>query len=115
MRPATIRATPSEAQFTAQVIALARLHRWRVAHFRPARTTRGWRTAVSGDGAGFPDLVLVRGGVILVVELKVGRNTTTADQDAWLAAFRAAGVQAFVWRPADWDAIVATLGDPSVA
>lgn len=100
----------TEAAFTKQVLDLARVFGWRSAHFRPARTANGgWRTAVSGDGVGWPDLVLCRGAVILVAELKVGRGKATPEQQAWLAAFRAAGVPAFEWRPEDWEAIEAVL------
>jgi len=94
----------TEAEFLSQVIQLARLYHWRVSHFRPGRTARGgWRTAVQGD-AGFPDLVLVRERVVMA-ELKVGRNKTTPEQDAWLRAFNEAGVLAVVWRPEDWNEI----------
>jgi hypothetical protein len=95
----------SEAQFTAQVIAFAKLHGWKCAHFRPGRTARGWRTAVQGDGVGFPDLVLVRKDTMMVAELKVGRRQPTAEQDAWLAAFQRCDVPVFVWTPADWEQI----------
>jgi len=44
----------TEAEFLAQVLAYARLHGWRAVHFRAARVGTGWRTAVQGDGAGFP-------------------------------------------------------------
>jgi hypothetical protein len=100
----------TEAEFTAQVIAFARLHRWRVAHFRPALTRRGWRTAVQGDGAGFPDLVCVRGGRVVVAELKVGRGKTTEAQDDWLAAFGRTDARAYLWRgPDDWPVIESVL------
>ena len=59
-----------EDDWQRQVVDLARLRGWRVAHFRPARTERGWRTPVEADGAGFPDLLLVRGAQLLAVELK---------------------------------------------
>ena len=104
------RPTETEAGFLKTVLQFAKLHGWRSAHFRPAWTADGWRTAVSGDGMGFPDLVLVRRGVFLVAELKTDRGRTTAEQDAWLAAFQAAGVAAYTWRPSDWPAIAATLG-----
>lgn len=45
---------PDERQWQAQVIELARILGWRVAHFRPALTKHGWRTPVQADGAGFP-------------------------------------------------------------
>ena len=99
----------TEAEFTRQVIAFARLHGWRVAHFRSARTARGWRTPVQGDGKGFPDLILVGHSRIIVAELKVGRKTLTADQTEWIAAFVLAGAGAYVWYPSDWPEIESVL------
>lgn len=95
----------SEAEFTHMVIELARLRGWLVAHFRPAKTSKGWRTAVSGDGAGFPDLILVRGSKVLVAELKVGKNKVAINQGAWLHSFERAGIPAYVWRETDWQRI----------
>lgn len=101
----------SEAEFTTQVIAFARLHRWRVAHFRPGRTKDGgWRTAVQGDGAGYPDLVMLRGACLLVAELKVGKNKPTPAQLEWLEAWRAVGAEVHVWTPAHWPEIEAAIG-----
>ena len=94
----------TEAAFQKQVIELAQLHRWRVAHFRPARTTvRGvetWRTAVSADGQGFPDLVLARNGVVLFRELKTDEGKASHEQLAWLLA-----VGGVIWRPSMWSII----------
>ncbi|HJZ56769.1 MAG TPA: hypothetical protein VKE74_17510 [Gemmataceae bacterium] len=100
--------TPDEAGFTQAVIQLARLHGWRCAHFRAARTVGGWRTPVSGD-VGFPDLVLARRERLVVAELKIGRGRPTDEQSAWLSAFTAAGVQAFIWTPELWTEIEETL------
>lgn len=92
----------SEAAFQAQVIHLAKLRGWRVAHFRPAQNSRGeWRTAVAGDGAGFPDLVLTRDRVIFA-ELKSETGRTSYAQDAWLSALQAAGAETYIWRPRHW-------------
>ena len=65
---------------------------WRCAHFRPAMRRHGWRTAVQGDGKGFPDWVLVhdRGGV-LFVELKADRAAVYPTQQAWGEALIRAG------------------------
>lgn len=105
----------SEAVFTDLVIALARRHGWRVAHFRPARVKRAGReiyeTPVSADGKGFPDLIMVRTGEILVAELKVGKNRASDDQVKWLDAFREADLASGVWRPEDWDTITKVLGE----
>jgi hypothetical protein len=95
----------SEAQFTRQVIQLARLLGWRVAHFRPAMTKHGWRTPVQGDGAGFPDLILVRGPVCLAVELKAVDGKLRPEQKVWLEAFQTAGIESMVWTPNNWDVI----------
>lgn len=81
---------------------LARVYGWRIAHFRPAMTSRGMRTAVSADGAGFPDLVMLRGDRQLVVELKSDDGKVADDQKEWLYAFAAANVDTYVWRPARW-------------
>lgn len=105
----TLRAV-TEAEFLAQVIDLARLLGWRVVHFRPAWTGRGWRTPVQGDGVGFPDTLLVRGSRILAAELKrEAGSRTTPDQLAWLAALSDAGVETFLWRPSQLDEIAEVL------
>lgn len=106
-----------ESHFQAAVINLARANGWRVAHFRPVRVQRKdgtvhYQTPVEADGAGFPDLVCVKGGRVVALELKVGKNTTSADQDAWIAAFQAGHngfVMGAVVKPADWEAIEGML------
>lgn len=104
--------TITEAEFQRQVLECAKLYAWRVAHFRYGQNRSGrWMTPVQADAAGFPDLLLLRGGNIMVAELKVGRNKTTADQSAWLDAFARTGVPAFLWRPEAWAEIEATLRD----
>jgi hypothetical protein len=104
-KPAGLAATMSEDDLLEAVIQLGRALCWKTAHFRPARTETGYRTAVQGDGKGFPDLVMVHPGRarILVVELKSETGRTTIDQDAWLAGFESAlAGRVFVWRPRDW-------------
>lgn len=102
----------SESDFQKKVIALAQLHGWKVAHFRPGMNRRGkWQTAVQGDGTGFPDLLLARCSVVFVAELKADGKDVTPEQAAWLTAFAEADVPAFVWRPSDWGAIEAVLKD----
>ncbi len=94
----------SESEFMAQVIAYAKLRRWRVAHFRAARTERGWRTPVQGDGKGFPDLVLVRERV-LWLELKTEKGKTSQEQNEWLSSLESAHQTVYIVRPSDWNAI----------
>jgi hypothetical protein len=124
-----------ESPFQRQILDLARWTGWRVAHFRPARTAAGGMvTAVQADGAGFPDLVLVRGPELILAELKTRRGRVTREQQVWLDAFEQVElavaalvelardlapdplplgaipvVERVVWRPADWDLIEARL------
>ena len=90
----------SEAAFQDFVIEAARTLGWKCAHFRPAQTARGWRTPVLADGAGFPDLILVRDRVI-AAELKAERGRVSAAQNDWLEALRLADIETHVWRPSD--------------
>jgi hypothetical protein len=97
-----------EKDWQQTVIEAAQTLGFKVAHFRPAKTTKGWRTPVQADGAGFPDIVMVRGERIIFAELKSDTGKISADQEAWLEALGQA-VEAYVWRPRDWDAVVAAL------
>ncbi len=93
----------SEAELLAAVLEAAAILGWRCFHARPARTAHGWRTAGQGNGAaGFPDLILVRRGRVLAVELKAAKGRLSDAQELWLAAFEQAGVETRVWRPDDW-------------
>jgi hypothetical protein len=104
----------TEAAFLLQVMKYAKLRGWRTAHFRTARTTKGWRTAVQGDGKGFPDLVMVRGSRMIVAELKVGDNKLTSEQHEWILSFNEVfgflhDQRTYVWRPSDWPEIEKVL------
>lgn len=95
-------AVMSEADLQRSVIEAARWRGWLVHHCRAAQRQSGqWATPIQGD-AGFPDLCMVHpSGRMLVRELKSARGKVAAEQSAWLDAFRAVGVDATVWRPAD--------------
>ena len=96
----------SESAFTAQVIRMAQVFKWRVAHFRPGMTKRGrWVTAVSGDGAGFPDLIMLRHNRRIMAELKAAKGKVTVEQEKWLESARSADIEAYIWRPQNIDEI----------
>jgi hypothetical protein len=102
--------TITEDQFLGQVLQLARIFKWRTAHFRPAKTAHGWRTAVQGDGKGFPDLVLTRPTRVVFAELKAAKGKLRPEQTEWIDALTACpGVETHVWRPADLDTIADIL------
>lgn len=101
---AVLAAAMSEDELLACVIDACRALGWKTAHFRPAKTERGWRTAVSGDGKGFFDLVLMheRMGEVLFVELKSERGKQSPEQFEWHRTAIAAGQRVFVWYPSTW-------------
>jgi DNA segregation ATPase FtsK/SpoIIIE-like protein len=88
----------SEDELQTNIIDMARVFGWRVAHFRAAKTDKGWRTPVQGN-KGFPDLVLSRVGVVLLVELKSETGKLSEDQELWAKAI---GESYRLWRPHDW-------------
>ena len=79
-----------------------------------AATQRGWlcyhtHQSVNSE-AGFPDLVMVRSGRLLVWELKKQGESPTVAQQRWLDEFAGcAGLDVRVVRPADYDDALAAL------
>jgi hypothetical protein len=98
-----------ERAFQKAVIDLARTLGYKVAHFRPAKTSKGWRTPVAADGKGWPDLCIVGRGRVIFAELKVAGRKATPEQEAWLIHLEAAGQEAHLWYPDEWDRIISTL------
>jgi hypothetical protein len=81
----------TEKEFMQLVIDHAEANHWLVYHTYDSRRSE----------PGFPDLLLLRRRLI-AVELKSEKGETTQLQDEWLAAFRACGILAYLWRPSDW-------------
>jgi hypothetical protein len=81
------------------------------------RTKHGWATGWKYDGTGWPDLTLIHAtrGLLITAELKTETGRLSDDQKTWqhtletLTANSDNRIQYHVWRPADWDTIVATL------
>lgn len=90
----------SEAGFQQQVIQLAKLAGWMTYHTHDSRRS----------AAGFPDVVMVRPPVVLVVELKSDSGRLRPEQEVWLEVLKSCpGVEARLWRPDDWPEIERTL------
>lgn len=51
--------------------------------------------------AGFPDLVAVGPGGLLLAELKCRDDTVSAEQRGWIARLTGAGQTAVIWEPID--------------
>lgn len=120
LRKAMAHAT-SEDDLKDTILDLCRLFGWRVHHDRPARTEKGWRTAIQGD-AGFPDLCMARNGRVIFAELKSERGAVRPGQDEWLAALGYSHLgedgqtvdpdrnpEVYLWRPSDLSEIVEIL------
>lgn len=87
----------SEAALQAAVIECAARLGWRVYHPYDSRRSE----------AGFPDLTMVRHGVLIFAELKADGGRLRPKQKDWLAALEWVGlrnphVHRYVWYPDDW-------------
>ena len=93
----------TERELQDAIVDAAKLLGWHICHFRPARTSDGWRTPVQGH-TGFPDLVLLRPPRLVFAELKGVKGVVGFDQATWLNGLDAVPhVEQYLWRPADWE------------
>ena len=99
----------TEELFLDWIIEEAHRTGWLVAHFRPAKTKKGWRTAVSADGAGFPDLIMVRRKRLIVAEVKSALGKVSKEQYDWLEAFGKTKAEVFCWTPRGKETILEIL------
>ena len=90
----------TEAEFQAQVIELLQHTHWKIYHT--------WKSIHSV--AGFPDIIAIREGELLVIELKSAKGKLTEAQKLWLEAFQLTCARVFVWKAGnddDWNEAVA--------
>lgn len=102
---------PSELQCERTIIEAARIAGWRVHGERTAMRQSGrYSTPIKGD-AGFPDLILVRDGELLAVELKRKPGRLGPGQQEWLDALGGVeGVTALVvWVPEQMQVFIESL------
>lgn len=90
----------NEADFQAALTKVAKQLGWLAYH-----------TRFSIDSEpGFPDLLMVRGERLIAAELKGPRGTVSPEQLVWLDKLgQVPGVEAYLWRPNDWDAALRVL------
>lgn len=98
-----------EGKFQTKVINLAHANGWLVHHVAPARVNGRMMTAIRDADAGFPDLVLAKGGRLLIRELKTDTTYPNPAQRMWGDMLVSSGTDYRVWRPRDWADIEATL------
>lgn len=83
----------SEKALQANITRQAKFMRWHVYHT--------WNSLHSQRG--FPDLLMLKDGRGLAVELKREGADLPDEQRAWLEEFaKVRGFDAYCWRPSDW-------------
>jgi hypothetical protein len=104
--PGRVRPHVSERVFQSAVVRVAKEAGWAAMHVHDSRRSP----------AGFPDLVLVRPpsathpGTALFWELKSADGVVTLQQAHWLRLLcQVTRVEADIWRPEEWDSLVARL------
>lgn len=86
----------TEADLQRTVIEAAQWNGWKVVHIRASEISKGrWSVPYEGD-KGLPDLILAKGGRVLLAELKSASGKPTKDQVAWLDE---AGDHGRLWYP----------------
>lgn len=77
-----------EADFQHVIVELARSLGWLVYHPHDSRNSEG----------GWPDLALCKPPRFILAELKSRSGVISPDQERWLAALGASGIETHVWR-----------------
>jgi VRR-NUC domain. len=91
--------TMTERQLQDAIIEAAKRMNWLCYHVYDSRRSV----------PGFPDLVLLKGQRMMVLELKTDKGRVRPEQHVWLDAFVQAGITAKIIRPADLDDVLAQL------
>lgn len=92
-----------EGDYQQTIIDLLRLNGWKVYHTHDSRRSE----------PGFPDLIAIKGGDLLALEIKSDRGRPTPAQLEWLEAFaRVERVTSKLIYPKDWDVVLTTASAP---
>ena len=103
----------TEADFQRQVVELLGILGWEHLHVRKSIGRRGgeagWQTTTNLKG--WPDILAwsPKQRRVIAAELKSEKGRVSPEQVAVLASLEAAGVETFVWRPADLPVIQSVL------
>ena len=93
-------AAQSEADYQEQIIQLAEDTGWLVWHDTDSRR----------NSAGLPDLLMVRGPVLLFIEVKTEKGKVSPEQEAFINRLKQVKyVDADVVRPHQWEQIAQVL------
>jgi hypothetical protein len=98
----------SESGFQGWVMQLAEVHGWRTLHVGKC-PKRNYTPTQGTMSKGWPDLVLIRAGVMICVECKTDRKYPTPAQKDIHDALEECGIPVYVWKPKDRQAIEEVL------
>ena len=96
----------TERELMEAVIECAQRFGWKCMHipdrlYKLAAKEQRWDAMTGAED--WPDLILVRNGVMWVVECKTERGQVSDGQHAWLQAFATLRFpRVAIWRPSDW-------------
>lgn len=96
----------SERDWQSHVIKIAEVKGWKYYHPPDNRPVNG---RIQKVVSGFPDLCLVKNGKMIFAELKREKGIVSPEQQAWIMAIKACGIDVYIWRPSDVHAIVEIL------
>ena len=88
----------TESDLSREVVKMATDYGWKV--YGIHNTRKGGLRHPSG--AGWPDLVLFRPGMIMFAELKAHNGKLSEEQEGWIAALSSTFTRTYVWTPTDW-------------
>lgn len=89
-----------EREWQSEVIFQAKARGWKWYH--PPDNKPNAYGRIQQIVAGFPDLVLVKNGTIIFVELKRETGVMSVEQEGWFEELRACGLTCYLWRPSDF-------------
>jgi hypothetical protein len=99
----------SEMEWQLKVVKYAVDHGWDWLHIPRSKVGKVWLTRAEGTlGKGWFDLLLIRGSVVIGVELKAANGKLRPDQVTVHIRCQEA-MEGFVWRPSDWDEVQSVL------
>jgi len=99
----------TEAQFATTVEGLLIVDGWLFVHSRPALTSKGWRTALTGN-EGFPDYIATREGRLIFIELKSKTGNLVPEQYELLYELsKVSSAEVYLWTPDDFEEMTQVL------
>lgn len=95
----------SHSDLVAYILELAQALGYRCHYTYDSRKAPRGRHGQRRTNPGFPDLVLARDLRLIVIEVKIGDDTPTKDQQWWLDHLALLGLEVYLWTEHDIDRI----------